>query len=409
MKQEETTRRSLLKGGGAALAGSTILQLAGSTAAFAQLGGEVIPWLDQPSPNPAPAALGNLLNWEGLNSVVTPTNNFFSVNHYGRPDGLNDATWRVDISGLVARPRTLTIADIKARPRSEVDYTLECSGNSAFPFFIGGIGNARWGGTRLAPLLQSADPLREASEVIFWGADSGRVTIRDNSGITSGGQSGTVEPDTTGGQDLTITEQFARSMSIREALSRDNLLCYEMNGDPLPPENGYPLRLIAPGWYGIANAKWLKRIEIRDRRLESLLMGRDYVTLRKEEHNGETVWAETSVGRARLKSAPARVTQLGSDYRIIGVAWGAPIDRVEVKVDDGEWMPATIDHTEEAEHAWKIWSLDWPSPSAGEHTVTSRAINTSGAIQPAMDDPIIANKQTYWESNGQVTRRISVG
>ena len=128
----------------------------------------------------------------------------------------------------------------------------------------------------------------------------------------------------------------------------------------LAAPNGFPLRLIAPGWYGIANAKWLKRIEVRDRRLESLLMGRDYVTLREEDHNGETVWAETSVGRARLKSAPARVTRVGDDYRIVGAAWGAPIDRVEVKIDDGPWMPATIDHSEEAEFAWKIWSLDWP-------------------------------------------------
>ena len=94
-------------------------------------------------------------------------------------------------------------------------------------------------------------------------------------------------------------------------------------------------------------------------------MARDYVTIREEEHDGETVWAETSVGRARLKSAPARVTQTGDGYRIIGAAWGAPIARVEVQIDDGPWMPATIDRTEEAEHAWKIWSLDWPDAGAG--------------------------------------------
>jgi hypothetical protein len=103
------------------------------------------------------------------------------------------------------------------------------------------------------------------------------------------------------------------------------------------------------------------------------------------------------------------VTQVGSDYRIIGAAWGVPIDRVEVKIDNGAWVPATIDHSEEADHAWKIWSLDWPNPPTGEHTVTSRAINAAGQIQPAMDDPIIAKKHTYWESNGQVTRRIRVG
>ncbi len=138
-------------------------------------------------------------------------------------------------------------------------------------------------------------------------------------------------------------------------------------------------------------------------------MGRNYVTIREEEHDGETEWVETSVGRARLKSAPAKVTHVGDAYQIIGAAWGAPIDRVEVKIDDGPWQPATIDRTDEAEFAWKIWSLDWPAPTPGEHTVTSRAIDTSGNIQPAMDDPWIAGKHTYWESNGQLTRHVRVG
>jgi hypothetical protein len=102
------------------------------------------------------------------------------------------------------------------------------------------------------------------------------------------------------------------------------------------------------------------------------------------------------------------VTKLGSDYRIVGAAWGAPIDRVEVKIDNGTWVPATIDHSEEAEFAWKIWSLDWPSPSPGDHSVTSRAVDTSGNVQPAMDDPFIAKKHTYWESNGQVTRTVRI-
>ena len=115
---------------------------------------------------------------------------------------------------------------------------MECSGNHGLPFFIGGIGNARWAGTPLAPLLKHAGVLEQGTEVIFWGADSGQVTIRDNSGITGPGQTGTVEPDPGGALDLTITEQFARSMSLEEALSPDNLLCYEMNGEPCPPSTG---------------------------------------------------------------------------------------------------------------------------------------------------------------------------
>jgi hypothetical protein len=137
-------------------------------------------------------------------------------------------------------------------------------------------------------------------------------------------------------------------------------------------------------------------------------MGRNYVTIREEDHNGETVWVETTVGRVRLKSAPARVTKLGSDYRIVGAAWGAPIDRVEVKIDNGAWVRVAIDHSEEAEYAWKIWSLDWANPASGQHTVSSRAIDMSGNVQPGMDDPWIAKKHTFWESNGQVTRTIVI-
>ena len=132
-------------------------------------------------------------------------------------------------------------------------------------------------------------------------------------------------------------QNFARSMSLADAMNPNNILCYEMNGAALPAPNGFPLRLIAPGWYGIANVKWLKRIEVRDIAFRNKFMARDYVTIREEDHNGETVWAETSVGRALLKSAPARVTRKDNSYRIIGAAWGAPIDKVEVKIDDGPW------------------------------------------------------------------------
>ncbi len=164
-------------------------------------------------------------------------------------------------------------------------------------------------------------------------------------------------------------------MSLADAMNPNNLLCYEMNGAPLPHANGFPLRLIAPGWYGIANVKWLKRIEVRDTRFMGRFMARDYVTIREEEQDGTAVWTETSVGRSLLKSAPAKVTQNEGRYRIIGAAWGAPVDQVEVQIDGGPWRPADIDGSEEAEFAWKIWSLDWEDAAPGEHSITSRAID----------------------------------
>jgi DMSO/TMAO reductase YedYZ molybdopterin-dependent catalytic subunit len=177
MEHQDISRRTLLKGGGTALAGLTVLRLAGPARAFAgPSGDEVIPWLDQLAANPIPGNVGKLLNWEALDSWLTPTDNFFFVNHYGEPALLDESTWRVDIAGLVARPQSLTLADIKARPRREVDFTLECSGNTGtgLDFFIGGIGNARWGGARLAPLLEAAGVLEQGTEVVFWGLIAAR-------------------------------------------------------------------------------------------------------------------------------------------------------------------------------------------------------------------------------------------
>lgn len=134
------------------------------------------------------------------------------------------------------------------------------------------------------------------------------------------------DPD--GNLDLTITEQFARSMSVREALHPANLLCYEMNGTTLPVEHGFPLRLIAPGWFGVANVKWLTRIEIIDQRYAGRLMARDYVNIREQQRNGQTVWTFTTVSHILLKSAPGRVVRRNGRYAVRGAAWGAPIAAV---------------------------------------------------------------------------------
>jgi DMSO/TMAO reductase YedYZ molybdopterin-dependent catalytic subunit len=382
-------RRDFIVQGSATLAALAVFQSRFAQAFPSRAGETVIPWLDRTPPNEDPNGTKNLLDWEGLDSWITPNDKFFGIIHFEWPV-IDASTWKLEIDGLVKKPMTLTLADIKARPRQEVVFTLECSGNHGFPFFVGGIGNAKWAGTPLAAILEEAGVMDSGIEVVFWGTDAGDIALKDDI------------------RDVKMHQNFARSMSLADAMSPHNILCYEMNGTALPAQNGFPLRLIAPGWYGIANAKWLKRIEVRDRRFMSKLMGRDYVTIREEEHNGETVWAETSVGRTRLKSAPARVTRTDSGYRITGAAWGAPIAKVEVQIDDGPWQEAIIDHGEESEFAWKMWYLDWQNAAPGEHRVTSRAIDTAGQVQPAMDDPLIAKKHTYWESNGQVTRHINI-
>ncbi len=420
MQETGVGRRTVLKGGAAAaFTGITVLSVAGPARAFpgATDGGVVVPWLDQPAPVPPEVAniLAHPLVWEEI-EYLTPNEAFFTVKHYNQPQ-LSPTTYRLGIAGLVAQPLSLSLADLKALPRRAVTFALECSGNTGgAPFAIGLVGNAAWAGASVREVLKRARPLDNGIEVVFWGADKGRVTIRDNTGITGAGLEGSTTPDGEGGLDLTVTEQFARSMSLDDAMSSDNLLCYEMNGSPLPADHGAPVRLIAPDWYGVANVKWLTRIEIIDTRFQGRFMARDYVSIRETPRNGETVWTFTSVTHERLKSAPAKVTRLGDRYTVTGAAWGAPIAKVEAQVDDGPWRPTkllrnqspdrTANHNDDA--AWSLWTLDWGTPPAGEHAIRSRAYDKDGNVQPTPQDPYLTSRRTFWENNGQITRRVLI-
>ena len=384
MAEPKMSRRALLQRS-AVLAGLGMVSFPNVAQAFQTRPGEqVVSWLDQPGEIPLPDVVQNLLDWEKL-SWITPNEQFFNVAHFERPV-IRAEDWTLELSGLVKRPLTLTLDELKARPRRETVFTLECSGNNGFDWFKGGIGNATWAGTPLAAILEEAGVQEDGIEVVFYGRDKGDIEVRD----------------------LAMTQHFARSMSLRDAMSPDNLLVYEMNGEPLPQPNGFPVRLIAPGWYGIANVKWLERIEILPTRYMGHFMAREYVTIREAARGGETVWTETSVGRTRLKSAPARVTRnIDGLYRIMGAAWGAPIQKVEVQIDGGAWQAATLEQKGNA-FTWTFWQLDWDA-AKGEHDISSRAVDQGGNVQPAPTDPVIANKHTYWESNGQLTRRVRIG
>jgi DMSO/TMAO reductase YedYZ molybdopterin-dependent catalytic subunit len=384
MDEREISRRALLQGS-AALAGLALFgaPLAALAAPVAD-GYEVIPWLDQPPPLPQPADAAQQLVWEELGAQLTPNEKFFTVWHFGMQI-IREPGWRLDISGLVDRPLSLTLEQIRALPRRELNFTLECSGNHGAPVVTGLIGNATWAGTPLAPLLREAGP--RGAEVVFWGADSGTAKVGE----------------------VDVTEQFARSLSLDDAMGQDILLCYEMNGAPLHPAHGFPVRLLVPDSYGVANVKWLRRIELLNTRYQGRFMAREYVTQRKVEQDGQTSVRFTWVRRALLKSAPARVVRGPAGYQVEGVAWGAPIERVEVRVDDGPWQPTfLVAGAAKNGYEWQRWGFDWAQPTYGEHTITSRAFDTSGRIQPAPDEPIIANKLTFWESNQQITRRVRI-
>ncbi len=171
-------RREFIVQGSAVLAGFVGLYASLAYAFPTRPGEDVIPWLDQPTESPDPVGIQTQLVWEDLDAWITPNDKFFSISHFNRPT-IDEKTWSLEIGGLVKKPLKLTLADIMARPRQEVVFTVECSGNHGFPFFTGGIGNARWAGTPLAPILQEAGVLNNGIEVVFFGTDKGDVTIRD--------------------------------------------------------------------------------------------------------------------------------------------------------------------------------------------------------------------------------------
>jgi DMSO/TMAO reductase YedYZ molybdopterin-dependent catalytic subunit len=206
-----------------------------------------------------------------------------------------------------------------------------------------------------------------------------------------------------------VTQHFARALSIKNALRDDVLLCYQMNGEPLTTGHGFPLRLIVPGWYGIAWVKWLTTIEARDRALMTRFMAKDYVTLRGEQQGDELVWKLTSVGPMNVKSMVARaLRRKDGSISFTGAAWsdGTPLKSVEIKIDDGSWIPARL--SEQKQFTWTFWNFDWKDAKPGEHTIVSRATDTKGRVQPAADDPAIKNKVTYWEANQQYPRKIKI-
>jgi DMSO/TMAO reductase YedYZ molybdopterin-dependent catalytic subunit len=388
----QMSRRTFVKAGfgGAAFCASG-LQWAAWAASMAASDEELVPFLDMPRTG------ANSLDWETLDSWLTPQEQVFSVQHYDVPEfDLKD--FRLEITGLVAKPRTLTMAAIRALPTKDQLMTLECSGNGSSKGFMNAVYNSRWTGTPLAPLLKHCGIHATAKEVVFLGKDHKAETLR---------------PGTP--REVTVEVPFGRSMALEDALGLPLLLAYERNGVPLEKRNGAPLRLIVPGWYGIANVKWLTRIEVGDRRYMGRFMGRDYVTLRGERHGDKIVYLEKSVGRMNLKSVVARVTRKPTQNGLIplkaqGAAWGdgTEIKQVEVKIDDGEWRPAVLDAGPQARFCWRFFSVDLGALKPGKHVIVSRASDAKGRIQPTADDDEIALKKTYWEAYQQWPREIQV-
>ncbi|MCH1599339.1 MAG: sulfite oxidase [Pseudomonadales bacterium] len=383
MNPEDTSRRKVLKGGmmaaGAAAAPSFILP------ALAQ-GERLVPFTDVPESFQIPPQQPNSTYWQDTREIsefVTDNEDFYLVQHYGQPEVDNDA-WRLRVTGMVDNELEFSLSDLMNGNTVEQQVGFECGGNSQ-RLFHGLIGNANWRGVSLRDILQRAGIQDGAKEVVFFGADVATEEIRGRE----------------------VDKAFARGLSIPDAMREENMLAFEMNGEPLPHYHGKPLRLIVPGWYGVANVKWLTQIHVQNTRYMGRFMGRDYVTLKKENVGGVERWVENSVTTMNLKSSIVRVTEMGGRYSIQGFVLndGTPLRSVEIKIDDGPWQTAEMNPIN-TQYSWKLFSLDWTNPTPGDHTLVSRVTDINGNVQATPAE--LPEKVSYWEDFGQFTRTITI-
>jgi DMSO/TMAO reductase YedYZ molybdopterin-dependent catalytic subunit len=350
----------------------------------------LVPFTDFPANfNPNPGAGRRFLDTRTINNFITPADQFYTFQHNGQPQ-LDAATHKVKITGMFGKTADVTLDQIKAmRPTLEQVVAYECGGNGPRNNVQGMVSNGRWKGVSLAAVLKQSGIAAEAKEVVFYAADSFMETVTHGRGTQA------VEKS-----------YFARSLSVDHAMKPEVMLAYELNGAPLTLNQGAPLRLIVPGWYGVAQVKFVNRIHAQENRFVGKYMSRDYVTLKSRQVGDETEWTEYTVGPIQLKSVVARVTKTGNTAKIMGFALTdlTPLKAIEVKIDDGMWQPATLDKQNTAT-SWKLFSYTWNNPTPGEHTIVSRAIDSKGNIQLEAADP---TKKTNWENPEQMPRKVMI-
>ncbi len=205
-----------------------------------------------------------------------------------------------------------------------------------------------------------------------------------------------------------MEQQFGRSLNREQALSGEPFLAYALNGEPLTKHQGFPLRLMVPGWYGVANVKWLSQIHIQEDAFLGRFQARWYRTLKGEMMDGEMTWTETAVTRMHLKSFIARVTSNGGQRQVLGVVLndGTPLKSVEVRVDEGPWQTAAMDPSTRGKYSWKLFTYNWSGATPGEHTLVSRVTDINGNVQPTAEE--LANKKSFLEDNSQHPRKVMI-
>jgi DMSO/TMAO reductase YedYZ molybdopterin-dependent catalytic subunit len=300
------------------------------------------------------AARNHGMPLEMLREPVTPVGLHYLLIHFDIP-AIDAAAWRLDVGG-----RSFTLDELTARERRTLPVTLECAGNGrallgnhepSQPWLSEAVGTAEWTGTPLAPLLREVG--LDGEEIVFTGADRG----------IQGG----------------VEHDYERSLPREAALDDDVLLAYGMNGAPLSPQHGFPLRLVVPGWYGMTHVKWLVRISGSDGPFAGWQQAEAY------RIDGVPV---TRIEPRALLVAPGipdflsreRVAQPGR-HEIVGRAWSGwgAIERVEVRVDGGDWQEAGLEPPL-GDHAWRGWRWTWDA-EPGEHVLSCRATDSTGRTQ----------------------------
>ncbi|GAA5066896.1 DMSO/TMAO reductase YedYZ molybdopterin-dependent catalytic subunit [Thermocatellispora tengchongensis] len=317
------------------------------------------------------AARNHGMPLEAMRYDVTPLGLHYLLIHYDIPM-LDPDAWRLAVGGLVGEPLVLDLAALRAMPRRTVRVTMECAGNGrarldprpvSQPWLVEAVGTAEWTGVPLREVLGAAGLGAGAAEVVFTGADHG---------VERG-----------------VEQDYQRSLPVAEAMREEVLLAYEMNGAPLAPQHGYPLRLVVPGWYGMTNVKWLRDITVTD---EPFTGFQQAVAYRLRQEAGEEGEPVTRI-RPRALLVPPGFPDFMSRTRIVrpgpvrleGRAWSgeAPVERVEVSVDGGlSWAPAELDG-DGGTHpwAWRRFRFDWTA-GPGRHELSARAVTADGTVQP---------------------------
>jgi DMSO/TMAO reductase YedYZ molybdopterin-dependent catalytic subunit len=387
-------RRETLKRGLTAMAALAVVP-EWALPALAQ--GDVdVPFTDIPATfNPSPAnGARRSLDLRKIDGLITPTDQFFFIQHFDKPE-LDAARHRLKLTGLVDKPVELSLADLQSMKSVEVVNGYECSGNG--PGGVQGLtSNGRFTGVRLRDVLKRVGVNDRAREVVFFGADRGTedVVFRQNT--------------------LKLPQQFARSITLEQAMKPEPMIAWALNGQPLRRDHGAPMRVIMPGWYGVANVKWLEEIRLQEARFLGNYQARWYRTVRAVGGNGEatdpaTQFIETEVTRLNLKSVIARVRKSASGaHQVLGFVLndGTPLRSVEVKVDEGPWQRATLDPANST-YSWKLFTWQWQGATPGDHTIVSRATDVNGVVQPTAAE--LSRKKTFLEDNSQFPRKVRIG